>query len=95
MGKGVQYGKLYTSAELLKEAREKYEVYHIHIAETHSGGRKEVQDEWKQMMGDNCIVVQSSDHVSGIIAEIVAGSTNVEDTSDSEEEKEDKTEEIL
>ena len=79
MGKG-QYGDL-TSVELLEEARKLYHVYHIHIAETHSGGRKEVQDEWKQTMGDNCIIVQSSDHVSGIIASIVS-KNGAEDTPD-------------
>ena len=88
MGKGSQYGKLYTSAELLKAARESYHVYHIHITETHSGGRKDVQDEWKQMMGDNCIIVQSSDHVSGIIASIVSGSNGSDGAEEGKTEHE-------
>ena len=97
MGKGSQYGKLYTSAELLKAARESYHVYHIHISETHSGNRKDVQDEWKQIMGDNCIVVQSSDHVSGIISSIVSGSgdsdTSKEDVTDAPSTETDSKEE--
>ena len=96
MGKG-QYDDTILSADLLKEARELYHVYHIHISETHSGARQSVQDEWKQMMGENCIIVQSSDHVSGVIASIVAG----KGTPDSQTDEADtggadsKPEEIL
>jgi len=94
MGKG-QYGTLTNSSELLEEARKMYHVYHIHIAETHSGKRQDVQSHWKEIMGDNLIVVQSSDHVSGIIASIVS-KNGVEDTSDSRrDEAEDKPEEML
>ncbi len=95
MGKGGQYGTLLNSTHLLEEARKMYHVYHIHIAETHSGKRQDVQTHWKEIMGDNLIVVQSSDHVSGIIASIVS-KNGVEDTSDSRrDEAEDKPEEIL
>jgi len=93
MGKG-QYGDL-TSVELLEEARKLYHVYHIHISETYSGGRKFVQDEWKQMMGDNCVIVQSSDHVSGIIASIVAGKDTSDSQTDDPSTDKPKDEEIL
>ena len=94
MGSEGQYGTMYTSVELLAEASKMYEVYHIHTTETHSGARKEVQDGWKQMMGDHCIIVQNSDHISSAIAEIVSGAKKVEDTPDVES-SEPKTEEIL
>lgn len=99
MGKGGQYGTLLNSSHLLDEARKMYNVYHIHIAETYSGKRQDVIDEWKQVMGDNLIVVQSSDHVSGIIASIVSGPTKAEGTSESEEKADtgdsSETEEML
>jgi hypothetical protein len=106
MGKGGQYGTLLNSTHLLEEARKMYHVYHIHIAETHSGKRPDVISHWKEIMGDSLIVVQSSDHVSGIIASIVSksGSTEgVEDTPDKEKDQADtggitdkpKEEEIL
>jgi hypothetical protein len=95
----AQYGTLYNSTELLAEAQKMYEVYHIHISETYSGGRKHVKDGWKQMMGDHCIIVQSSDEVSSVIATIVSkksGSTEgVEDTSDNESVDKPKEEEML
>jgi hypothetical protein len=104
MGKGGQYGTLLTSSELLEEARKLYHVYHIHTTETYSGKREVVPQRWKQLMGDNCIVVQSSDHISGIIAEIVSGKkpgSGVEDTPDKVKDEADtgggatETEEIL
>jgi len=81
MGKG-QYDDTVKSSDLLEEARKMYHVYHIHISETHSGKRQDVVSHWKELLGDNLIVVQSSDHVSGIIASIVSG----KDTSDSKED---------
>ena len=83
MGGEGQDGGSVTSDELLKEAQERYHVYHIHVAETGSGKRTEVQNAWKERLGDNAVIVQSSDHVSGIIAAIVSGKSNgVEDTPD-------------
>lgn len=69
MGKG-QYETL-SDGDLLAKARKKYHVYHLHIKETSSGGRTHVQDGWKQLMGDNVIMVERYQEVSGIIADIV------------------------
>ena len=69
MGDG-QYETL-SDGDLLAKAREKYNVYHLHIKETASGGRTHVQDGWKQLMGDNVIMVDRYQEVSGIIAKIV------------------------
>ena len=97
MGKGGQYNTLLNSSELLEEARKLYHVYHIHTAETYSGKREVVPQRWKQLMGDNLIVVQSSDHISGIIAEIISGSNSSEKPKENVAASEDKpkTEEIL
>jgi hypothetical protein len=61
----------FSALELLDEARKKYHVYHLHIKETASGSRQHVIDEWKQLMADNLIVIQSSDHVAAAITKIV------------------------
>ena len=90
MGKGGQYGTLLNSSDLLEEARKLYHVYHIHTTETYSGKREVVPQRWKQLMGDNCIVVQSSDHISGIIAEIVSGSNGSDSQTDDAESPESK-----
>jgi len=97
MGKGGQYGTLLNASHLLEEARKMYHVYHIHIAETYSGKRPDVQSHWKEIIGDNLIVVQSSDHVSGIIASIVSKNGDSEQTEEAATKPEDKPkeEEIL
>jgi hypothetical protein len=92
MGKG-QYGTLTNSSELLEEARKTFNVYHIHVSETHSGQRMDVQSHWKEVMGDNLIVVQSSDHISGIIASLVSGKSNGEEISDKRNDGVDKPKE--
>lgn len=69
MGEG-QYSNT-SACELLDKAREKYHVYHIHVKQTSSGSRQKVIDDWKQLMGDNLIVVERSEHIAEKIAEIV------------------------
>lgn len=79
MGDG-QYGDLPTSAELLDKAREKFEVFHLHIAETSSGSRQQVQDGWKQLMGDNVIIVERKEDVAQIIADTVLKVVNAQNS---------------
>jgi hypothetical protein len=67
MGPGEH--KNYTSAELLKEAQEKYHVYHIHIKETLTGSQRSTAEGWKDLIGENFIVVDSHKDVPKVIAE--------------------------
>lgn len=69
MGEG-QYSD-FNAKELLDKARKTYNVYHIHIASTASGSRKFVQDDWKQLMSDNCIIAQQHEDVEKIIVDII------------------------
>ena len=64
----------YSSKQLLDAAREKYNVYHLHIKETASGSRQEVMDGWRQLMADNLIIVNKHQEVSGIISDIITKS---------------------
>jgi len=61
MGEG-QYQN-FSHFELLDKAKEKYNVFHIHV----NSGRGE--DEWKQLIGDNLIVIRNREDVSRVIAE--------------------------
>jgi hypothetical protein len=61
----------YTALRLLDKAKETFNVYHLHIREGSNGRRQEVIDGWKQLMGDNLIVVDSHKDVSRIISDIV------------------------
>jgi hypothetical protein len=57
---------------LLDKAREKYNVYHIHLKEGSNGNRRDVMDGWKQLMGDNLIIIEDKRSVAEAIAKIVA-----------------------
>lgn len=69
MGDG-QYEN-YSSSVLLDKAREMYNVYHLHIKQTASGSRQHVIDGWKQLMGDNLIVVEKRENVAQIIVDVL------------------------
>ena len=70
MGKGQH--KNYSAAVLLDKAREKYHVYHLHIKETSQGSEQRTQDGWKQLMGDNLILVDRHAEIAKIIPDIIA-----------------------
>lgn len=97
MGDG-QYSDA-TSAELLTMAREKYDVYHLHVKQGSNGRREDVMDGWKQLMGkDGLVLVDDYKDIPRIIADIVAkreGATAQGQTSEATSEKpsEAKTEE--
>jgi hypothetical protein len=61
-----------TADELLTEASKMYEVYHIHVGETYSGGRQFVKDGWQQKLGDRCVIVEDSKDIPTTIARIIA-----------------------
>lgn len=87
MGEG-QYGDM-DATELLNKAREKYNVYHIHIKETSSGSRQEVIDGWKQLMQDNLIVVDNHQDVSDVITALVKDvKKNIVKTNDNDNDNE-------
>ena len=69
MGDGEYSEK--SSVELLDMAREKYEVFHLHLIEGSNGRRPEVQDGWRQLMGPNVIFVEHKEDVAQIIADKV------------------------
>lgn len=70
MGDG-QYDDYFLASILLENAREKYHVYHLHIAETNAGARKETVNGWKQIMGDDLVVVDKASDIAKIIPELI------------------------
>ena len=62
----------FKSVELLNMAREKYNVFHLHIRnQTSNGQRMEVMDGWKQIMGENLLIVERQEEVANAIVNIV------------------------
>jgi hypothetical protein len=69
MGKG-EY-RDYSAAELVSKASENYNVYHLHIAETPTGANPSVIAGWKELLGDNLIVVKDFREIPKIVADLV------------------------
>lgn len=86
MGNG-QYEDM-NSQQILKEAAEKWDVYHILVTETFSGSRRHVQDGWKQLLKDNCVLVDDYNKIPSTIAKIVAEHEGVQNVQIAETEEE-------
>lgn len=69
---GGQYNDIYTSGELLKKAKEKYHVFHIHVTDTHRGHDPRAINQWKEVLGDNFIICNDHTTISKIIPDITA-----------------------
>lgn len=73
-GPNINYEDV-SSFELLKEAKEKYNVYHLHLSETGAGSILKVQDTWKQNLQENAIILDSYHNVASKISEIITSNT--------------------
>ena len=67
MGKDVQGN--YSDQNLLNLAKEKYDVYHIHI--NHNGGDRRAEAYWKDLLNENCIIVDDYEEVGNTISDLV------------------------
>lgn len=85
MGQG-QYSDL-TAAELLDKAREKYEVFHLHLLQGSNGNSQSCKDSWKQLLGDNVLYVQRKEDIAQIIADKVVEVVKAQKTSTSTSSK--------
>jgi hypothetical protein len=63
--------KNYTAEELLKAAQKKYNVFHIHTTETGSGRRRDIQDHWEKLLGNNLKIVQHHSEIPALISNII------------------------
>jgi len=62
----------YEDVFLLDKAREKYEVYHIHMKQGTNGRRQSVMDGWMQLIGkDNLIIIEKKEDVVQSIINVV------------------------
>jgi hypothetical protein len=94
MGEG-QYED-YTSQKLLEKAMEKYNVYHIHIKETGAGSSRSTMNGWKQLMGDeHLIIANKREDVADIIKNIVIESEAPNTTESKNTEPKDKKDEEM
>lgn len=76
MGDVSQAG--YTDRELLEAAKEKWNVYHLHVMQGSSGAQS--LGYWENMLGQNCIQIDDYEKISSVIADIVVSHSSVDAT---------------
>lgn len=82
--------KHFTVSELLPSVQEKWNVFHFHLLETHSGSRSSVQDAWLHLLGQNAIMMKDYRDIPDKIQEIlVQNLENKTIQTTTEEEKEE------
>lgn len=85
MGSEGMQVKSFSAVELLEKARETYNVYHLHLREGSNGKNEHVIEGWKQLIGDDLIVVNDKYSISKIIADKI-----VNELKNNQEVKSDK-----
>jgi hypothetical protein len=83
---GLEQPQKHSADDLLRNARDKYNVYHLHIKETAAGGIKETIDGWKQLIRDSLVEIKNHTDVSSKIAEIITGNKKVESLAEQKDE---------
>ena len=76
---GNSVGKGYTAIELLELAKQKYDVYHLHVLEGEKGIKS--MDYWTNLLGQNCIPVDDFKTIPHIISNIVIDNSQTKNTS--------------
>lgn len=70
---GVRPQSSYSDKDLLAQAQEKYNVYHLHIMEGSAGPRS--LSYWKDLLGQNCVEIKNYQDVGNVLAEIVVNNS--------------------
>jgi len=66
----------YTREELLEKAQEKNHVFHVHIKH----GCRDIDPAWKEMLGDNLIVIDDYRELSNIISDTILSTLKISTT---------------
>ena len=72
---GCPEAREYDSLELLEAARKKYNVYHLHLKQGSNGRSERVMDGWKQLIGNDLIIVEDKYSIAETIEKIVVTNT--------------------
>lgn len=88
---GVSSQASFTDRELVAKVQEKYNVYHLHVMEGSAGKRS--LPYWKQLLGDNCIVIDDFHNIADQVIKIVTSNVNQNVTTTVK--KEEKIPEVI
>lgn len=78
---GGQHKDTYTAIELLEKAKEKYHVFHIHVTDTSRGSNERTLGGWKQLLGNNFIILNDHKLIANKIPMLIAETNKMIDSS--------------
>ena len=61
-----------TAAQLLKEAQQRYHIFHVHVQDGSYPDDSQVFALWKGLLGERFLVLDHSDNIAELIATTVA-----------------------
>ncbi len=70
-------GQSVSTSEILAEAQERYHVFHLHVVHDHPSQSSRRKQGWRDLLGENFIVVQDHQMVAKTMADIVVKHTAV------------------
>ena len=73
---GSAEAREYDSLELLEAARKSYNVYHLHLKQGSNGRSERVMGGWKQLIGNDLIIVEDKYSIAQTIEKIIVESVN-------------------
>lgn len=71
MGEGREYKNTYTTSDLISQAREAWEVYHLHTNNRTTQNGTNVASAWRELLGDNLIVEHDKSQIAKVISDVV------------------------
>lgn len=77
---GTTYQENFNVRSLLEKAQETYDVYHIHVLETMTGQKKGTVEDWKNLLGQNLLVANTSKDIADILSKIVLNKSELGNT---------------
>ena len=81
--------KSYTASELLSMAREKYDVYHIHVKHGYDMGTKYIAESWTELLGPNMLVANSVDEIPSVIINTILACSQCKASASIKEKEEE------
>lgn len=78
---GDESQKSFSADDLLKEAQQSYNVFHIEVTRSDREGKSRARQQWKQKLGQNCVFVDDYTKVPEVIAEIVLQHSGIDQSA--------------
>lgn len=69
---GYETATKVTAEELLKEASEKYHVFHIHVNEGHYKNDTTILNSWRKLLNERLLIINNYNNIAELIASTVA-----------------------